>query len=195
MGLAVSTVYGLGMIALVDDAVIATERLVLRPLQVDDVGEMAVVLADPALHEFTGGAPATLDGLRARYETWVEGSGSPDELWMNWIVRRIADAVAVGTVQATIIDPDGTATALVAWTIGVPWQGQGYAGEAAVGLVEWLIGCGADSVIAHIHPDHQASAAVAGRAGLRPTAELSDGEVVWRRGCLAARLNLDGQSV
>jgi len=187
MTLPVSTVYRSFMLEPVDDAVIVTSRLVLRPLRVDDAEEMAIVLADPELHEFTGGEPATCDELRARYAIWVEGSGSPDELWLNWIVRRSAGSIAVGTVQATIVHPasvdgvDADATALVAWTIGVPWQGQGYASEAAIGLVDWLIGRGIESVVAHVHPDHRASSAVAARAGLRETSEVCDGEVVWRR--------------
>jgi RimJ/RimL family protein N-acetyltransferase len=37
-----------------------------------------------------------------------------------------------------------------------------------------------DEVIAHIHPDHRASAIVATRAGLKPTADEVDGEQVWR---------------
>jgi RimJ/RimL family protein N-acetyltransferase len=143
---------------------------------------MVVVLDDPALHEFTGGQPATLDELRQRYAGWVEGSGSTDELWLNWIVCRTSDGAAVGTVQATILNPETDAEALVAWTIGTPWQRQGYAGEAAAGLVSWLAGLGIESVVAHVHPDHQASAMVASRAGLRRTDAVVDGEVVWRRG-------------
>ena len=186
MTLPVSTVYRSGVIGFDDDATIETSRLVLRPLRVADADEMFDVLADPALHEFTGGEPATLDELRARYAAWVDGSGSPDELWLNWIVRRSADAIAVGSVQATIIQSDAdaetAALALVAWTIGVSWQGQRYGAEAAVALVEWLIGCGVESIVAHVHPDHHASSSVAARAGLRKTSEMSDGEVVWRRG-------------
>lgn len=143
---------------------------------------MVVVLADPALHEFTGGQPATLDQLRERYAAWVKGSGSADELWLNWIVCRSTDGAAVGTVQATILNPDTDAEALVAWTIGTPWQRQGYAGEAATGLVSWLVAHSVESVVAHVHPDHEASAAVASRVGLRPTDAVVDGEVVWRRG-------------
>jgi RimJ/RimL family protein N-acetyltransferase len=165
-----------------DDAIIVTSRLLLRPLRIDDADEMVEVLADPALHQFTGGEPASIDELRARYTAWTAGSGSPDELWLNWIVRRSADATAVGTVQATVMNPDVDATAFVAWTIGVPCQRQGYASEAAVGLVQWLSGNGIESVVAHVHADHQASAAVAASAGLRQTSEVADGEVVWRSG-------------
>jgi RimJ/RimL family protein N-acetyltransferase len=170
------------MIGLSEDSTIVTPRLTLRSLRAEDADEMVDVLADPSLHEFTGGEPATLDELRARYASLLEGSGSSTELWLNWIVRRTEDAVAVGTVQATIMNPDAQPTAEVAWVIGSVWQRRGYAGEAAVGLVQWLIAQGIESVAANIHAEHRASAAVATRAGLLPTSDVADGEVVWRLG-------------
>ena len=65
--------------------------------------------------------------------------------------------------------------------IGVPWQGRGYATEAAAALVGWLATTGTGSVIALIHPEHPASASVARHVGLEPTDELVDGERLWRR--------------
>jgi RimJ/RimL family protein N-acetyltransferase len=46
-------------------------------------------------------------------------------------------------------------------------------------MVGWLGARGVSSVEAHIHPRHAASAGVARRAGLMPTDEVADGEVVW----------------
>ena len=174
------------------DTTIMTDRLVLRQLCVADVGEMAVVLADPALHQFTGGRPATLEELNERYASWVHGSGSATELWLNWIVRRRNDEVAIGTVQATVVHRDERREAAVAWTIGTPWQRQGYASEATLGLLLWLRNQGIDSVVAHIHPGHAASTAVAMRAGLHATGDVVDGETVWR---LEIQPALEGQSV
>jgi hypothetical protein len=102
-------------------------------------------------------------------------------VWRNWVVRRRADARPVGTVQATIGRRPGGWTAEIAWVVGVPWQGQGYASEAARALVGWLGRHGVHEVVAHIHPDHLDSARVARRAGLRPTGDQADGERVWRR--------------
>jgi RimJ/RimL family protein N-acetyltransferase len=51
------------------------------------------------------------------------------------------------------------------------------AGRALVG---WLADREVHEVVAHIHPDHAASGGVARRAGLRPTGDRVDGEVVWR---------------
>lgn len=141
---------------------------------------MTGVLGDERLHEFIGGEPETITGLRERYARLVAGSPDAHELWLNWVVRRRSDAQPIGAVQATLTMGDGESTANVAWVIGVDWQNQGFASEAARALVGWLRQHGADNVVAHIHPDHQASAAVAIRAGLRPTDEQADGERVWR---------------
>jgi RimJ/RimL family protein N-acetyltransferase len=163
-----------------DGTTIVTERLSLVPLRVEDAEEMAGVLGDKRLHQFIGGEPDTITALRGRYARLVAGSPDPDEVWLNWVVRHRSDAQPMGTVQATVTMSDGGSTANVAWVIGVEWQKQGFASEAARALVGWLRRHGADNVVAHIHPDHRASAAVAMRAGLRPTDEQADGERVWR---------------
>jgi RimJ/RimL family protein N-acetyltransferase len=164
----------------VDAERLTSERLTLTPLAPDDAEEMAEVLADPALYRFTGGTPEDASHLRARYERLAAGSGRADETWLNWVVRRRSDGRPVGTVQATVLDRDGEPTAWVAWVIGVPWQEQGFASEAARTLVGWLGDQGVAEVLAAVHPDHLASERVAERAGLSRTDELSDGERVWR---------------
>jgi RimJ/RimL family protein N-acetyltransferase len=163
-----------------DGTTIVTERLSLVPLRVEDAEEMTGVLGDQRLHQFIGGEPCTITGLRERYARLVAGSPDRDQLWLNWVVRRRSDAQPMGTMQATVTMGAGESTANVAWVIGVDWQNQGFASEAAQALVGWLRQHGADNVVAHIHPDHQASAAVAMRAGLRLTDEQADGERVWR---------------
>ena len=156
---------------------ITTERLRLDPLRVEDADEMFAVLDDERLHEFTGGRPATLAELRTHYGRFLAAANT-DEVWLNWIVRRRSDSQPVGTVQATL--RDGGETALVAWVIGVEWQKQGFASEAARALVDWLREQGVRHLVARIHPAHVASGEVAARAGLEPTEEEVGGEQVWR---------------
>jgi RimJ/RimL family protein N-acetyltransferase len=174
-------------------------RIVLTPLEVGDAGEMTGVLGGEQLYAFTGGHPPTADELRARYARQVAGrSADGREEWRNWIIRRAADGQAVGFVQATITAraappggaaaggvsaggaPAGAEIAEVAWVIGLAWQGNGYAAEAARTLVAWLEARGVAAIQAHIHPDHAASAAVARGAGLLPTGQIEDGEQLWR---------------
>jgi RimJ/RimL family protein N-acetyltransferase len=162
------------------EASITTDRLVLTPLLPDDADEMVGVLGDPALHRYIGGQPASLAELRERYRLLAAGSPYPGEVWRNWIVRVRADRSPVGTVQATVVHERDGRTAAIAWVIGVPWQGRGFAAEAARALVGWLRAGGVRTITANIHPDHHASAGVAARAGLTVTDEIIDGEQVWR---------------
>ena len=51
---------------MLEAATITTARLVLTPLVAGDADAMVDVLADERMHEFTGGHPLSLEGLRAR---------------------------------------------------------------------------------------------------------------------------------
>jgi RimJ/RimL family protein N-acetyltransferase len=141
---------------------------------------MVAVLVDERLYGFIGGPLTSSDEVRDRYERLAGGSGKPDEVWLNWIARRRSDSRPVGTMQATLRSVEDGWTADIAWLIGVPWQNQGLASEAAVALVGWLRSRGVEDIRANIHPEHAASAAVAARAGLEPTDDEVDGERVWR---------------
>jgi len=162
----------------VEPASIVTSRLELTPLRVDDADAMAAVLGDERLYEFIGGQPPTVEELRGRYARQVAGSGRPDEVWLNWIVRVAGEPV--GYVQATVTGQASQAD--VAWVIGTPWQGHGYAAEAARALVGWLSDRGVTAIGAEIAPGHSASERVAAAAGFAPTDEMVDGERVWRCG-------------
>jgi RimJ/RimL family protein N-acetyltransferase len=158
---------------------IRARRLTLVPLSAGHAEEMADVLADPELYAFTGGSPPTREELRARYERWIAGSPDPAVSWCNWVVRLRRPGCLAGTVQATISTVHEP-TAEIAWVVGTPWQGQGIATEAARALVAWLRQRSVATVIAHIHPGHQASAAVASAVGLTPAGQVQDGEIRWQ---------------
>lgn len=161
--------------------VISTERLELLPLRVEDAEEMAVVLSDPALHTYIGGTPDDAQALRARYERMTAGSPDPAITWLNWVIRLRDEGCLTGTVQATVSPAGEERIAEIAWVVGSPWQGRGIAKEAARGLVEWLGQQGVQVVVAHVHPEHGASAAVAAACGLAATDIWHDGEVRWER--------------
>ena len=159
---------------------LASARLEMQPLQTHDAEELAELFDDSRLHEFIGGSPDSADELRVRYTRQVVGH-SPDrsERWFNWILRHRSTGSAVGTVQATVADRTGVIVAEVAWIVAVGHQHQGYARESAATMVAWLREQGAETIIAHIHPDHRASTAVARALGLTPTDQVVDGELRW----------------
>jgi RimJ/RimL family protein N-acetyltransferase len=157
-----------------------TDRLDLQPLLPEHAIEMAGVLAEASLYAFTGGRPPDEADLEARYRRWIAGAPRAGESWHNWVIRLGPDGLAIGHLPATVNDEGATAD--IAWTIGTAWQGRGYASEAARALVSWLEGQRTGTITAHVHPANAASARVAANAGLAPTEEVVDGEVVWRRG-------------
>ncbi len=158
-----------------------TERLDIEPLRLDHADEMAPVLADPELYAFTGGFPPDSDQLRERYRQQLVGrSADGTQGWLNWVIRRRDDASAIGYVQATVEEAPAGPIAEVAWVVGSGHQGQGFAREAAPAMVSWLRDQGVSLVVAHVHPGHAASEAVARAVGLAPTATLVDGEVRWQ---------------
>lgn len=157
-------------------------RVYLEPLAVHHAEEMAALLDDPDLHRFIGGHPATTQELRDRYRRQVAGrSVDGHQRWCNWVVRLRHDGRAVGTVQATIVEEVERLTAEVAWVTASDHQRKGYAREATQVMIAWLLECGADSIIAHIHPRHEASMAVARVVGLSATTTSVDGQVRWKR--------------
>ena len=158
---------------------IRSRRLTLKPLTRSDAQALYPVLADGALHRFTGGTPpeseAALAEVFQRRE--LRRSQSGDEIWLNWVVWVNATSAAIGYVQATV----SSDRSRVAWVIGAQWQGHGYASEAAGAMVDWLVERGAPAIEASINPKHVASHKVAERAGLASTGELDGDEQVWRR--------------
>lgn len=159
---------------------IATERLVLDPITPGHAEEMAGVLADPGLYTHIGGRPPSTADLRRRYTAWAAGAPDPQVSWCNWAVR--AGGRAVGTVQATVQEHPGRETrASLAWITGAPWQGRGYAAEAARALTAWLAGQDVRRIGAAVHPGNTASERIARACGMRPTGRWEEGERIWER--------------
>jgi RimJ/RimL family protein N-acetyltransferase len=128
----------------------------------------------------SAGRPASPAELQQRYRRQAAGrSADGVQRWLNWIVRRLDDGRAIGTVQATVADEAGDLTAAVAWVVATPYQGLGYAREAAQVMVAWLWRSGIARVVAHIHPQHEASAAIARAVDLTPTEIVVGDEIRW----------------
>ena len=140
-------------------------------------GAMFAILSDRKLYRFTGDEPPESQMLlEARYKK-LESRKSPDgsQSWLNWLVSLKENDTAIGYIQATV----SASNADIAWVIGTKWQGNGYASEAAVALVDWLRASGIKVVRACVKPDHIASQRVASNAGLSKSNMIEDGEDVW----------------
>jgi len=155
-----------------------TERLDLIPITTELAPAMFELLKDPLLYKYLSSMPPpNLTALTRKFEVW-ERRRSPDgiELWLNWALRPHGDSRLIGHLQAGV----SSDYAVLAWLLGVDWQHQGLATEAAKAVVKFLLGLGVCEIRASIRPDHTASIKVAERLGLRPTNECVGGEVFWK---------------
>lgn len=143
------------------DAVIETERLILRPPLAEDLDSWAELMADPENSRFIGGpAPrgAAWRGLATMAGSWaLHGFGMfsmIEKVSGRWIGRT-------GPWQ-----PDGWPGTEVGWGLLGSAQGRGYAHEAAVASIDWAFEMlGWDDVIHCIDPANSASIDLARRLG------------------------------
>lgn len=191
---------------------IATSRLALSGLRPADAAEMTAVLADERLYEFIGGRPPTAAELRDRYLRLAAGSGRPDEIWLNWIVRQRVTRRPVGTVQATVKTAVETAAETAAES-GIPGAapqaGALMTGSAASGVlagairtawVAWVIGAswqgrgyGAEAATALVNWLRGQDISII-NAAIHP-ANLASASVARRAGLVPTSAELDGEQV
>ena len=160
-----------------------TGRLILEALLIEHADEMVDVLAPRELYEYYPDQESpTLAELRATYTRQTRGhSHDRTQTWHNWVIRLSATKEAVGFVQVTATGD----TAEIAWVLGLPWQGMGYAVEAARAVRDACLrgdtGEEIVSVICHIAPTHLKSQSVAKGLGMHPTEQWHDGEIRWEQ--------------
>lgn len=135
-------------------------RVHLEPMRERHAEALFPVLADPALYRWIDhGPPASVQRLRDVYRR-IECRQSPDgqETWLNWVLFASNQAGPLGFVQASLLS-DGRAW--VAYVLGQPGWGQGYATEAVATLLAHLFGAlGAQQAMATVEQDNTRSIAL-----------------------------------
>ncbi len=136
-----------------------TARLAFEPLEARHAEALVEALAHPAVDEFLDEpAVTTVAALLERIEHLTRGPTRADERWLNFALRRRADDLVVGWLQATA----HAEWAEVAYLLDPRAQGQGLATEA----VRWLRAhLGLDELWATVNPRNTRSIALLQRLG------------------------------
>jgi RimJ/RimL family protein N-acetyltransferase len=172
--------------------VIETERLRLRVPTLDDAAVIGVLVGDAEVVKFLGGQIAQPDEHEAIVERWLQRW--TDHGMGPFIVERREDGSFVGRTGILVWDVRGwTHTGVpdpefaqpeVGWAFARAAWGNGYATEAARGVIEWARGRGVRDLVSVIAPANVRSQRVAERLGATPgeTVQLQDSgdAVVWR---------------
>jgi RimJ/RimL family protein N-acetyltransferase len=155
------------------DTVFETERLLLRPLRLEDAEEIHLFTGDAKVMRFKNcGAlsyTATLDGLRRNLETRFPAMLP---LGFRGVVLKdcgklIGDCGLhrLGNVEGEPVE--------ITYTIARAFWNHGYATEAAASLIaHGLVDLGLREIVAAINPENIASARVAEKLGLTPCRKI-----------------------
>lgn len=146
-----------------DFLAIQTARLLLLPLTAADAVEFQRLTDDPAIIEAISflRAPFTIDDARVLIGQNTNGR----DLFRG--VRRRADNVLVGMVGS---HDRGTRTVEIGYWIGTTFHRQGYASEAARGVIGWLRQQNPPPrVVAECRPENRASWRLLEGLGFQPT--------------------------
>jgi RimJ/RimL family protein N-acetyltransferase len=138
---------------------IETARLLLAPLVAADAEQLRRITDDPAIIEAISflRAPFTLDDARPLIALNENGR----DLFRG--IRRRDDKLLAGLIGS---HERATGAVEIGYWIGTAFQRQGYAFEAAAGLVATLT---APRIVAECRPENRASWRVLERLGFRPT--------------------------
>ena len=115
---------------------LCTGSLTLEPQIAAHAEEMFVVLSDPAIYEYEGEPPQSVQGLRDRFaDLETRQSRNGQEQWLNWVIR-LPNTELIGYVQATVY-PSGRAA--IAYELSSAYWGRGLARQAVQAMISELI--------------------------------------------------------
>jgi [ribosomal protein S5]-alanine N-acetyltransferase len=113
---------------------LATERLILEPLEVAHAEKLYAGLSEATLYKFVPEDPLTLAELIARYQRILRGPRDNNiELWRNWAVRLRDSGDYIGMIETSIFPND---YAYLAYFMFASHHRQGYAHEACTAVLK-----------------------------------------------------------
>src|SRR5262249_40432903 len=139
-----------------------TERLVLRPLRLEDAADIQRMAGQWEVARYTANSPHPYEAGMA--EAWIKSHDGDFEI--VFAIERRGDGAFVGCIG---VEPDTeTREAEFGYWIGMPYWGAGYATEALSVLVDHVFATFAvDRVRAAAMPENRASIRVQEKVGFR----------------------------
>jgi [ribosomal protein S5]-alanine N-acetyltransferase len=161
--------------------VLETTRLVLRPLSMEDLDEIARFVADPETMRYIGaGGPRTREQAQVSLERMIASFQTRGFGQLG--VERKEDGALLGRCGLLVWDPatwtltdeDRAEVEIeVGYLIGREFWGNGYATEAATAVRDWALAeLGLKRLIALIYPENIRSIRVAEKLGMEPEDEI-----------------------
>jgi RimJ/RimL family protein N-acetyltransferase len=144
-----------------------TERLVLRPWQVDDAAEALGAYGDAAVARWLTPAMDRVrdqEAMRLVLQRWVTEDARMLAPAGRWAVELRRGGRLIGGATLLPLPPDEEFE--MGWQLHPDAWGHGYATEAGLALARWAFGQGIEQVIAAVRPANTRAAATLRRIGM-----------------------------
>jgi RimJ/RimL family protein N-acetyltransferase len=149
-------------------ASLETDRLTLRPFNVDDLDELATLHSEEAFWRYPLGRAMTVEESTRFLERTIGHYDDPG-FGLCAVVVRDSDTLAgwAGLAIPNFL-PELLPAVEVGWRLGMRFWGQGYATEAGAAWVDYGLGeLGLARIVSICQPENEASFAVMMRIGMR----------------------------
>ena len=150
--------------------VLETPRLVLRPWGSEDLATVYDIYSRWEVARYLGRTPTALTEPSQAEATLARWAAIPGPLHGVWAIVPRGTSTPVGTALMKLLPLSGggtpSANTEIGWHLHPDAWGNGYATEAAGGLLEHAWAGGLDEVFAVTYPENLASQAVCRRLGM-----------------------------
>lgn len=146
---------------------IETERLLLRPLTLDDLDDLAALHAEASFWRYPLGRGQTRDETRAFIERQIERAVTDPAAMTAAVVRRTGELAGWVGLSVPRFLPEVLPAVEVGWRLGERWWGRGLATEgAAASIRHGFEQLGLGEILSIYQPENTASGRVMDRLGL-----------------------------
>jgi RimJ/RimL family protein N-acetyltransferase len=143
-----------------------SERLVLRPLTVDDLDELAALHAQPSFWWYPFRRGWTREETRAFLERTIAAYDDPGVSVSAVVVRNTGQLAGYAGLAIPTFLPEVLPAVEVGWRLGEQFRRRGFATEAGAAWIRHgFEGLGLDEIVSIYEPDNEASGAVMHRLG------------------------------
>lgn len=151
--------------------ILETARLRLREIHDGDADFIVALLTDPDFLRYIGDRGVSDHASALRYIADGPRASYARNGWGLWAVERREDGVVAG--MCGLVSRDFLPGPDLGYAFLPAFRGQGYAAEAAAGVLDFAFGRGLARVLAIVTPANAGSVRVLEKAGMR-----QDGSVV-----------------
>ncbi len=158
---------------------IETERLILRPMQMEDVNDLLEYQSNPEIVRYIPWPPRTMEQVKQAAEKTIATGKfdlveDSDYIVLVWELKDTGQVI--GQSNMGLISKENKCSN-IGWVTHQDFQRQGYAFEATKALLKFAFqNFDLHRVIADIDTRVPKSAALAEKLGMRREAEFKDGE-------------------